>query len=96
MCLVLNVDMNLFYDIESYLDPNTGRVSLPADLPDSAPNGLCNGARVFADCFPQRGGEATHRAVLTFSFDRNNDQFLEEFAGVFGRLIDRVKIDSNL
>ena len=91
---VLNVDMNLFYDIESYMDPSTGQVSLPADLPNSAPNGLCDGPRVFAECFPQRNGEPTHTAVS--QFDNDNGQFLEEFAEVFGRLIDRTKIASTL
>ena len=88
--------MNLFYDIESYMDPSTGQVFLPADLPNTAPNGLCNGNRVFADCFPQRNGEATHTAVSQFENHNNNGQFLQEFADVFGRLIDRTKIDSNL
>lgn len=93
-CEVLNVDMNLFYDIESYLDEDTGEVSLPADLPNTAPNGLCDGTRVFADCFPQRDGEPTHTAVE--QFESNNAQFVQEFSEVFGRLIERTKIASTL
>jgi hypothetical protein len=88
--------MNLFYDIESYMDTATGQVFLPADLPGTAPNGLCDGNRVFAECFPERNGEATHTAVSQFQNNGDNEQFLEEFAEVFGRLIDRVKIDATL
>ena len=93
---VLNVDMNLYFDIESYMDTATGQVSLPPEDEQPDTNVDCNGPRVFIDCFPERTGEDTHTAVDFFRQNNNNDNFLDEFADVFGRLIERTKIASDL
>ena len=40
--LMLNVDMNLFYDLDEHFVGNDGQVELPDPLPNSAPQNLCN------------------------------------------------------
>ena len=88
--------MNLFYILDDYFVGDTGEVALPSPPISTAPQGLnCNGPRVFADCFPQRSGTDTHSIVSLFE-NGNNDEFVNDFAIVFGEMVSIVKDGATL
>ena len=88
--------MNLFYALDDYYVGDNGEVHLPKPLPETAPPDLCDDpGHVFAECFPQRTGSATHTVVSLFE-DGNNEMFLDNFAMVFGDLVARVKDEAPL
>ena len=94
--LMLNVDMNLFYDLDDYFVGDSGQVVLPATRADTAPPNLdCTGNRIFADCFPQRAGTDTHFIVDRYE-NGNNEEFVNAFAVVFGDIVSRVKDGATL
>ena len=89
--MFLNVDMNLFFELEDHLDED-GR----ARIPDDAPGNCDDSDRVFADCFPRRGGAT---AAVVNEFDGNGastQDWVDEFATVFGQMLRRVKIGTTL
>ena len=94
--LMLNVDMNLFYDLDNYFVGDSGQVRLPDPLPDTAPAQLCKDPdHVFAVCFPERQGSTAHTLVSMME-NGNTELFLDNFALVYGDMVARVKDDASL
>lgn len=94
--LMLNVDMNLFYELDDFYIGDNGQVMMPKPLPDTAPVELCSDPdHVFAECFPRRTGSSTNGVVSLFE-NSNNEMFLENFALVFGDLLAHVTDEANL
>merc|ERR1711971_704269 len=101
---MLNVDMELFYDLEQFYIGDSGEVRAPTSdeldqLVPTAPRPFCdNTNRAFAVCFPERSGTDTHDVVSTFEDNGNgvNEEFLDLFAAVFDKLISRVTDGADL
>lgn len=93
--LMLNVDMNLFYNLDDYFVGESGQVQLPDPLPATAPPALCSDPdHVFAVCFPERAGAS--QTIVSLFEDGNGEMFLDNFAMVFGDMVSRVKDDTSL
>jgi len=87
--LMLNVDMNLFRNLEPYM-AGDGSVSIPpiGDRPGSP--GKCGvDGRIWSACFPLRNTDARFQVEDLDSFDQN-DSFLSQFAVAYDRMISRV------
>ena len=88
--LMLNVDMNLFFDLDPYMAAD-GSVSIPpfAERPSSAPSHCGTDGRIWAACFQQRITDS-NTVVEAFGGRNELDSFLDEFAEVYDMMISRV------
>ncbi|CAB9512494.1 expressed unknown protein [Seminavis robusta] len=93
---MLNVDMNLFLNLDPYMADDGSVVIPPEDeRPASAPSNCGTDGRIWAVCFPERTTDS-NTVVETFDGPQQDNSFLSEFAVVYDMMLSRVTDSATL